>query len=292
MVFNLCDGTDKDGYPGVSVIEALERARLPYTGADARFYRVSSSKIEMKRRFEQAGAPTAPWRVIEDTELDLAAAAREIGYPLFIKPEVAGGSGGVTRSSLVRDHAEGVMQVEGLRRKASAFNFESGASIVAERFLSGREFTVFVESENRPDGEARALPACERVFGLVPGQRFVVEDERVGFRFAALDAELDKEVKELALAAYRAVDGAGYARVDLRQDDDGRTFVLEVNANCGLSSDNPENGASVGAIIANCGSTMSELAARLLRQGWSRRRLDEPATCLEDYQSGRPPPLA
>ena len=82
VIVNLCDGSPGEEYPGLEVVEALEAAALPYTGADPAFYRVTSSKLAMKARFRAAGLPTAPWQVIHEAERDLWAA----GQTLYQRP--------------------------------------------------------------------------------------------------------------------------------------------------------------------------------------------------------------
>jgi D-alanine-D-alanine ligase len=48
---------------------------------------------------------------------------------------------------------------------------------------------------------------------------------------ADLPTELAEELQRIALAAWRVVDGRGYGRVDMRIDESGRPWILEVNAN-------------------------------------------------------------
>ena len=57
LVFNLCDGYDEAGTPGLSVVKALEAANIPFTGADSRYYETTCSKITMKELFVQARCP-------------------------------------------------------------------------------------------------------------------------------------------------------------------------------------------------------------------------------------------
>ena len=66
LVLNLCDGDEVNGTPGVSVIHELEKHGLIYTGSDAHFYDITTSKIPMKKAFDKAGVATANWRVITD----------------------------------------------------------------------------------------------------------------------------------------------------------------------------------------------------------------------------------
>jgi hypothetical protein len=56
VALNLCDGTGegRDGVPGVEVIDALERRRIPYTGARAEPYSISCDKVAMLERIPPA----------------------------------------------------------------------------------------------------------------------------------------------------------------------------------------------------------------------------------------------
>ena len=66
-------------------------------------------------------------------------------------------------------------------------------------------------------------------------------------------------VKEVAQAAYIAVDGTGYGRVDLRMDNKtGKLYVLEVNANCGFSE---SADSSMGSILISCKRSLSQLVS-------------------------------
>ena len=65
-------------------------------------------------------------------------------------------------------------------------------------------------------------------------------------------------IEEISKRAYIAVHGMGYARVDLRMDRaTGELFVLEVNANCGLSEDDQ---TSTGCILKIAGMRALQIA--------------------------------
>jgi D-alanine-D-alanine ligase len=81
----------------------------------------------------------------------------------------------------------------------------------------------------------------------------------------------------LAIRAYCAVRGTGYGRVDIRMDQKhGSLYVLEVNANCGLSSDEQ---SSVGKILELSGYSFVDLIGEILCQpllpSYSSRGNDE-----------------
>ena len=61
LVLNLCDGTELDGIPGISVLRHLESVGVAYTGADEAFFRISTYKMRMKRAFQSRGVDTSVW---------------------------------------------------------------------------------------------------------------------------------------------------------------------------------------------------------------------------------------
>jgi D-alanine-D-alanine ligase len=75
--------------------------------------------------------------------------------------------------------------------------------------------------------------------------------------------ELVQRLKELSIDAFKAVKGKGYARIDIRMEKDTqKLFVLEINAQCGLSDD--ENYTSIGAILRVSNKTFTNLIVEVL----------------------------
>ncbi len=285
VVFNLCDGDDENGYPGLSVVKALEAANIPFTGARSRFYEISTSKLQMKRRFAANGVRTAPWVRIRDVRADVRRAAEELGFPLFIKPDVSAGSAGLTHHSRANSEEEAVAACEQLLGGMHGFDFKS-RGIFAEPFLAGREFTVLVYRERKAKDGIGVLPPIERVFdeALPAEQRFLTaarvmgEDEgdqllppdHYAYNYGPAPEELHAELQDLARRAFAAVDGTGYGRVDIRYDSErGQASVLEVNANCCLSTDET---TSVGAILQLSKTPVGDLMGAIVADALSRHR--------------------
>jgi len=261
VIVNLCDGSPGEEYPGLEVVEALEAAALPYTGADPAFYRITSSKIAMKKRFRDAGLPTASWQVIHEAERDLWAAGQTLDYPLILKLDGASGSLGLSAASIVRDHAAALSQFAALGKELPMKH----GPVLAEPFLPGREFATFFRYEE--PARVVALASCERVYNADATAHllFGALDQA---RYAPVEASLDAKLQRLALSAFAAVGGVGYGRIDTRQDRDGGVMLLEVNANCGLSDD--IGGSTVGCILQLCDSCMAEQMRAILTHGWRR----------------------
>jgi len=84
---------------------------------------------------------------------------------------------------------------------------------------------------------------------------------------ADLPEALSDKIKEVALDAWRLVGGTGYGRVDMRLDQDGQPWILEVNANpdiandAGLARMAAAAGLDYGALIrAVCDDAMTRSA--------------------------------
>src|SRR5262245_2833050 len=101
LVCNLCDGDEVHGYPGASVVRALEQAKIPFTGAASTFYALSTSKIAMKKRLRQCRIATPPFVCLGHRPDDMVRLATHIGYPAMIKPAVSAASTGISLRSYV-----------------------------------------------------------------------------------------------------------------------------------------------------------------------------------------------
>jgi D-alanine-D-alanine ligase len=83
VVFNICDGDEVNGTPGISVVKLLEYKGLVYTGSDEAFYDITTSKIPMKKAFDNAGVPTAKWEAILSADQDISGIFERLGSPII-----------------------------------------------------------------------------------------------------------------------------------------------------------------------------------------------------------------
>lgn len=301
LVFNLCDGDEVNGAPGISVIRELDRRRLIYTGADSAFYDLTSSKIPMKSLFDQCGLPTPAWEVIDPSCRNLSGIFDRLGRPLIIKPAVSGGSMGLSAANVVADEKGLTACLQSLKNGYRGWQLTTGG-IIAERFVTGREFTVLLVGSAAQPENILCYPAAERIFpDFLPeteqflsfdGNWGLYEDDSRGciegpfYRYLAPEPEIRARAEQLSLAAYLATGGTGYGRVDLRMDKTtGQLFVLEVNAQCGLSAD--EQNASVGAILRLAGKSFQQLHTEIMQDAVNRipNRPSSPLTYAQSLRS-------
>ena len=283
VVFNLCDGDEVNGTPGISVVKLLEEKGLIYTGSDEYFYRITTSKIPMKKAFDKALVPSAKWKAIHDKD-DINNIFELLGSPVIVKPSISGGSMGVGIKNVVHNQTELQEQVNKMFDGYRGWDLAADG-LIAESFITGPEFTVMISGSYNNPTKAKIYTPVERVFheSLPEQEKFlsfdrlweIYEDETPMpneanfYEYALPDAALIDEIKKISWDAFVACKGCGYTRADIRMDKEtGKLYVLEVNAQCGLSED--ENYTSIGAILRFSGVSFTELIADIINDAFTR----------------------
>ncbi len=226
LFFNLCDGAWDEDRPGIEVVHALERLGCAFTGATSEFY--EPSREAMKRVCRAWGIDT-PAYVMASAEADVEHAAAALRFPLIVKHPSSYSSIGLTAASRVETPSA-------LRAQARRMTETYGAALI-EEFVDGREFTVLVaENPDDPPSPTTYVPV---EFVLPEGETFKhfdvkwVNYEQMGAA-PMTDAPLEARLRELSAEVFVGLNGAGYGRTDIRVDEEGRAFLLEINPNCGV----------------------------------------------------------
>lgn len=284
LILNLCDGDEVNGTPGVSVIKELDKHGLIYTGSDVHFYNITTSKIPMKKAFDKAKVPNAAWRVITGNKGSTRGICKRVGTPLIVKPAVSGGSMGVSVKNVVHTEEDLINRVEEIQNGYRGWNLLADGLFV-EQFITGPEFTTFITGSSDDPENCIVYEPVERVFhpSLPPTERFlsfdrlweIYEDEAAMpqnenfYEYQKVDPSMVEQLKQLSLDAFRSCGGKGYARLDIRKDEaTGKLYMLEVNAQCGLSED--EDYTSIGAILKASGITFTHIIVEILKDALRR----------------------
>ena len=106
VILNLCDGDDINGIPGISVLHYLDEKKMIYTGSNAHFYDITTSKIIMKRVFEEKHVLTPDWEILQLDGSNIKGIFERLGTPLILKPSISAGSMGIGVKSVVETEAE------------------------------------------------------------------------------------------------------------------------------------------------------------------------------------------
>jgi D-alanine-D-alanine ligase len=230
VIFPVLHGTfGEDG----TIQGLFEMADIAYVGSGVLGSAAAMDKDIMKRLFAAAGLPTpkhvsflrgewrsAPKKIVKRAE-------EALKYPMFVKPANLGSSVGISKA---HDRTELGPAID------LAANYDR--KIVIEQGVGGkqgkaRELEVAVLGNDSPEASV--------VGEIVPGKEFYdyeakyLSEGSVPIIPAKLSRAQAKQVREMAIAAFRACDCTGLARVDFLMEPEsknkkpGRIFVNEVN---------------------------------------------------------------
>jgi len=234
LVFNLVEALDGDGRLIHLAPTVLEHLGLSFTGCPASAIALTTDKLLAKTVLEASGLS-----VPETVAASHPEATPDARY--IVKSLTEDASYGIDAGSVV----SGDQVAPEVAERAARF----GGTWFAERYIEGREVNVSVIEA--ADGSPRVLPIAEIIFdGYGESRPRIVDYEAkwaVGsfaythtprrFLDPAIEAVLVGELTRLAAKAWDALRLAGYARVDFRIDNEGRPFILEVNANPCIARD-------------------------------------------------------
>ncbi len=206
----------------------FELADTAYVGCGVLGSSVGMDKVMMKHAFAAEGLEIGPfsWFLRSEWERDRSAVLGDLAgrkYPLFVKPANLGSSVGITK---VADHDNIAAAID----LAASYD----RKILIEDTIPGRELEVSVLGNDEPEA---SVPG-----EVVPHADFYDYEEKYIRDTAELHipADLTEETAraagEIAIRAFKAVDGSGLGRVDMFLTPDGRLVVNEINTLPGFTS--------------------------------------------------------
>ena len=262
VVFPVMHGTyGEDG----TIQGLLEMANIPYIGCGVLSSACGMDKTVMKVLFKDAGLPICrhEWLLRSAWEMDRHGALdrleKALGYPVFVKPANLGSSVGVSRAIDRESLAAAIDLAAQYDRK-----------IIVEEALEMREIECAVIGNDEPEAslpgeylirnETKAFLDYTEKYKGTGNNEFVVP--------AALNDELTERIREMAVRAFKAVEGSGLARVDffLRRDND-ELLINEINTMPGLT-----DASGFPKMWAGTGISFSQVVDRLVELAFERHR--------------------
>lgn len=209
----------------------LELTGVPYVGAGVLGSAVGMDKVLMKAAFEQNNLPVVNYlwvlrsRLKKKREEVLAWIESNLRYPLFVKPANLGSSIGISKARN-RDELQFALDVAG--------NYDRKL-LVEESIERVQEINCAVMGNEDPVPSVCEEPVSWESF-LSYDDKYLRGQSRKGMKSAQrripaeIPDDLTREIQDLAVRAFRAVDCRGLARIDLLVDRDTRqVYVNEVN---------------------------------------------------------------
>ncbi len=289
-VVNLVEFFRDDPEQEHNVPALFELLNVPYTGNRPLALSLCQRKPQAKALLAAAGLPTPRGIVVESSALPLP---DDLGlrYPLIVKPAHDDASGGIDAGSVVHTRAELVARVDLL--------LAEHAALLVEEYIAGRELhcailgtevlPVFeMQFKGGVDEDGRALPhiiTYRAKWDPYSRDHYAVEGKCPA---EGLTPEVVARVQDVALRAFRAVECRDYARVDMRLDDAGQPYILEVNPNPDLA-DSCAFAQCVRASGRTYAQAMNEIVHYALERAKQRPKRDTGPTdtLLNEYLAGR-----
>jgi D-alanine-D-alanine ligase len=221
----------------------LELLGIPYTGCGPEASRLAFDKVLTKARCAAAGVPTARHVVVRDSNARFPA---ELNLPLVLKPVRQGSSVGLRFLDDSQAWAD-----------ALAESLRHDSEVLVEEKIAGRETTVGILA-----GEALPIVEVRPKHGAYDYQNKYTSGATEYFCPAEFDSRTTRRIQETAIAAFEAVGGRDYGRVDVMVTFAGEPVVLEVNTLPGMTETSllPKAAAARGISYGALCERMIELA--------------------------------
>ena len=196
----------------------LETLGLPYTGSGVMASALAMDKLRTKQLWVGAGLATPEFALLTQGT-DWESTLRTLGGVVMVKPSCEGSSIGMSKA----DSAQGLYEAWAL---ASRY----GDSVIAERWISGSEYTIAILNDV-------ALPVIRvEVTGAFYDFEAKYQSNQTRYCIpSGLTDEDERTLQALALDAYHALGCSGWGRVDVLRDHEGRFYLLEANTVPGMT---------------------------------------------------------
>ena len=197
---------------------ALEYLGIPYTGSGVMASALAMDKWRTKLVWLASGIPTPVYELLT-ADSDAVDVVARLGLPLMIKPAREGSSIGITK-------------VESVEKFDAAYALAAKLddTVIAEQFIAGREVTAAVLGH-----DTLPLVRIEAPQGNYDYHNKYFGNDTQYHCPSGLPAELEKQIQQQALAAFRVIGCQGWGRLDVMLDAENRPWFLEVNTIPGMT---------------------------------------------------------
>jgi D-alanine-D-alanine ligase len=231
IAFNLLEGFDDIVIFDQNVVSHLELLKLPYTGCNPRGLLLARDKSLSKKLLAYHRIPVPESEVARIGKPFRR--PKRLAFPLIVKSLTQEASIGISQASVVDTD-------EKLKERVQFIHESIGTSAIVEQYIEGRELYVGILGNHT----LQAMPVWELFFTNMPEGAKRIATDRVKWSVKyqkkyGIDSGLARElsdsrsegIQHVCKRAYRALELSGYARIDLRLEENGNVWVLEANPN-------------------------------------------------------------
>ena len=231
IAFNLLEAFHEVGTFDQNVVAYLELIRLSYTGCNPRGMLLARDKALSKKLLHYHRVPVPEFVVVPRGRKPRL--PKKLTFPLMVKSLTQDASIGIAQASVVEDNAK-------LAERVQFIHDSIKTDAIVERYINGRELYCGVVGNQR----LQVFPVWEMTFAKMPEGTHRIATERVKWNpkyqeKMGVDTAQAKDLPEgaaeriqhVSRRVYKTLELSGYARIDLRLDEQGHVYVLEANPN-------------------------------------------------------------
>ncbi len=226
-----------DGSGALRVRQVLQQLSIPFTHSGTETMERCRNKDLTYHYLSHQGVNIPRYFVFEegkDETWQLEQAEQVVGYPMFVKPGGGGNSIGIDEFSIVRDRDDLKNKLLQLR------SLIGNQPVICETYLSGREYTAGIVGNfgSIENGVPHVLPVIAFPEILqVRSQQVKKMEYQLRDQFELL-SEADPvalKIQEMSHQVFQTLGAHDILRLDLKQDEEGRLYVIDVNGTPSLA---------------------------------------------------------
>lgn len=248
IVFNMAYGIQGESRY-THIPSMLEMLGIPYVGSSPSGHALALDKVITKIILQKYNIPTPNFWVFSDPLDDLEA----VQFPAIVKPKMEAVSYGL---SIVHN-------CDQLKEAIDNVFKEFHQPALVEQFIRGREFAIGLLGNN----PIESFPVLEIDLENNPDAIQTLENKSFNPRPKICPADLpdpkSKEMIHMSIEAFKALQLRDFARVDIRMNENGDFFILEINsmASLGQTSSYPYAASKAGYDFKSLVNKILDVAA-------------------------------
>ncbi|MDH3451557.1 MAG: ATP-grasp domain-containing protein, partial [Gammaproteobacteria bacterium] len=233
IIFNLCERINQSSLLEPHCAALFDILQIPYTGSNPSTLGLCLDKIRVKKLFSFHRIPTPRWDYLYEADESFH---EDFPLPAIVKPANSDSSIGITNESVVQSRA-------GLLERIDYILHELKRPALIEEYIDGDEYDVSILG-NWAD-QQRILPLSRSIFSGLPdgywhiypyeakflGSEVHKQSIRIQRPPKSVSSRLTALISEISLDAYNVLGCSDYGRAEVRVDENGNPYVLEVNPN-------------------------------------------------------------
>ncbi|MBR5740506.1 MAG: D-alanine--D-alanine ligase [Firmicutes bacterium] len=237
----------------------FETMDIPYGGCGVLASALAMDKLASKDVFAKVGFPICKhkplfsWRYFSHPEKSEREVAEEIGYPCFVKPANMGSSVGITKVNGPEEFF-----------KACDIAFTYDKRVIIEEALDVRDVEVAIIGNEAPfAGEVGEIAVSADFYDY---DAKYINDKSEMLIPAPIDQETREALRSLAVKAYEAIDGEGFARIDFfLEKETGKILLNEINTIPGFTKR-----SMFPLLMGAVGISYPDVIERIIELGYER----------------------